>query len=181
MNFGLQGGPDLQKLAETTAPVTSPTWSGMPVLVVVLLGGLTVNFLWCLFLNVKNKTTGDYTKAATPLVGNFIFAGVAGAIWCSQFICLKTGEPAMGKTAYIGFAELLASCILFSSIIGIILGEWKGTGGKTRGLLTVGLVFLLGSAVVGGYSGKLDKAAQDAAGQAVTAPVQNATPAPPAK
>ncbi len=163
MNFGLQGGPDLQKLAETTAPVTSPTWSGMPVLVVVLLGGLTVNFLWCLFLNVKNKTTGDYTKAKTPLVGNFIFAGVAGAIWCSQFICLKTGEPAMGKTAYIGFAELLASCILFSSIIGIFLGEWKGTGGKTRGLLAIGLIFLLGSAVVGGYSGKLD---QDAAKQA---------------
>jgi len=166
MNFGLQGGPDLQKLAETTTPVTSPTWSGMPVLVVVLLGGLTVNFLWCLFLNVKNKTTGDYAKAKTPLVGNFIFAGVAGAIWCSQFICLKTGEPAMGKTAYIGFAELLASCILFSSIIGIFLGEWKGTGGKTRGLLAIGLIFLLGSAVVGGYSGKLD---QDAAKQAAPA------------
>ena len=174
MNFGLQGGPDLQRLAETTTPVTSPTWSGMPVLVVVLLGGLTVNFIWCLFLNVKNKTTGDYTKAGTPLVGNFIFAGLAGAIWCSQFICLKTGEPSMGSTAYIGFAELLASAILFSSVLGIILGEWKGTSGKTRSLLALGLVVLLGSAVVGGYSSKL-KLDQDAAKKVI--PVQVTAPA----
>jgi L-rhamnose-H+ transport protein len=132
----------------------------MPVLVIALLGGFTVNFLWCLFLNAKNKTFGDYTKKGAPLVPNVIFGAIAGAMWCSQFICLKTGEPAMGKTAYIGFAELLASAILFSSILGIILGEWKSTSGRTRGLLAFGLVLLLGSAVVGGYSGKLG---QDAA------------------
>jgi L-rhamnose-H+ transport protein len=147
----------------------------MPVLVVVLLGGLTVNLIWCLFLNVKNKTTGDYTKAATPLVGNFVFAGIAGAIWCSQFIALKTGEPSMGSTAYIGFAELLASAILFSSVIGIILGEWKGTSTRTRALLGFGLVVLLSSAVVGGYSSKL-KLDQDAAKQAVPAAIQTMTP-----
>ena len=93
MSFGLQGGGKLEQLAQTTVPVTSATWRGMPVLVVVLLGGLMVNFIWCLFLNLKNKTTGDYTKPGAPLAANFIFAGLAGAIWCSQFICFKTGEP----------------------------------------------------------------------------------------
>ena len=169
MNFGLQGGPTLTKLATTTAPVTSPTWSGMPVLVVVLLGGLTVNALWCLFLNFKNKTIGDYAKTGTPLLGNLVFAGLAGALWCSQFICLKTGEPAMGETKYIGFAMLLASAILFSSVLGIFLGEWKGTGRRTRGLLAVGLVLLLGSAVIGGVSGKLKEDAKKAAPAAVKA------------
>src|SRR5208282_1387394 len=139
---------NIQKLAETTGPVTSPTWSGMPVLVVVLLGGFVVNAVWCLFLNVKNKTTGDYVKSATPLIGNFIFAGIAGTIWCSQFICFKTGEPAMGKTAYVGWALLMASAILFSTLLGIYLGEWKGTSNRTRALLGFGLALLLLSSVL---------------------------------
>jgi L-rhamnose-H+ transport protein len=167
MNFGLQGGPDLERLALTTAPATAPTWSGMPVLVVVLLGGLTVNALWCLFLNFKNKTLGDYAKTGTPLIGNIVFAGLAGVIWCSQFICLKTAEPEMGAAKYIGFAMLMASVILFSSLLGVFLGEWKGTGRRTRTLLALGLVLLLGSAVVGGISGKLKEDAQKAAPVAV--------------
>ena len=157
MSFGLQGGGELEELAQRTVPLTSTTWRGMPVLVVVLLGGLTVNFIWCLFLNVKNKTTGDYAKPGAPLAANFIFAGLAGAIWCSQFICFKTGEPAMGKTAYVGWALLMASSILFSTLLGICLGEWKGTGNRTRGLLGFGLALLLLSSVLAGYSGKLSQ------------------------
>lgn len=134
---------------------TSRTWRGMPVLVVVLLGGFLVNFLWCLGLNAKNKTLGDYGKSGVPLAGNFVFAGLAGAIWCSQFICFKTGEPAMGETAYVGWAVLMASAILFSTIFGILLGEWRGTSGRTRGLLAAGLLLLLCSSAVAGYSGYL--------------------------
>jgi len=157
MSFGLQGGAALEKLALSTAPVTSTAWRGMPVLVVVLLGGFAVNGIWCLYLNAKNKTTGDYIKKDTPLLGNIVFAGLAGAIWCSQFICFKTGEPQMGQTAYIGWAVLMASAILFSTLLGIFLGEWKGTSGRTRGLLALGLVLLLSSTVVAAYSGKLSQ------------------------
>lgn len=155
MSFGLQGGAKIEELALLTAPVTPMAWKGMPVLVVVLLGGFTVNFLWCLFLNFKNKTTGDYTKTTAPIIANILFAGVAGAIWCSQFICFKTGEPRMGDLGYVGWAVLMASAILFSSLLGIILGEWKGTSGRTRGLLAFGLILLVVSSVIAGYSGSL--------------------------
>ena len=168
--------PTFEKLAADHAPVTSPRWSGMPVLVVVLLGGFVVNAVWCLFLNVKNKTTGDYVKSATPLVGNFIFAGLAGAIWCSQFICFKTGEPAMGKTAYVGWAVLMACQILFSSLIGVVfIREWKGTSGRTKSLLAIGLALLILTTVVSGYGGYLG---QQTAKPAAPAPVQEATPPP---
>ena len=155
LGLGLQGGATIERLARTTEPVTPVAWKGMPVLVVALLGGFAVNALWCLFLNVKNKTTGDYTKPATPLAGNFLFAGLAGAIWCSQFICFKTGEPQMGKTSYIGWAVLMASQILFSQLLGLLLGEWKNTGKKTRSLLATGLILLIASAIVAGYAGSL--------------------------
>lgn len=155
LNLGLQGGSEIEKLALITSPVTSTTWKGMPVLVIALLGGFAVNFLWCLFLNFKNKTTGDYTKSDAPVVPNIIFAGIAGAIWCMQFVCLKTAEPAMGSTAYVGWAVLMASQILFSSLLGIFLGEWKGTSSRTRSLLTAGLVALILLSVITGYSNSL--------------------------
>jgi L-rhamnose-H+ transport protein len=83
------------------------------------------------------------------------FAGMAGVIWCMQFVCFKTGEPRMGSTSYIGWAVLMASTILFSQLLGILLGEWKGTGSKTRGLLAAGLLLLIASSVLAGYAGSL--------------------------
>ncbi len=155
MNFGLQGGDTIVKLARTIEPATDPTWMGMPLLVVVLFGGFVVNGGWCLFLNAKNRSSGDYVKSAAPLASNLIFAGLAGAIWCSQLICLKTGEPAMGGLKYIGWSVMFSSMILFSTVIGIALGEWRNTSGRTRWLLTIGLLFLVASSVVSGYSGYL--------------------------
>jgi L-rhamnose-H+ transport protein len=104
---------------------------------------------------MKNKTIKDYVKAGTPLVANLIFAGIAGAIWCSQFVCFKTGEPAMGPTSYVGWALLMACQILFGSIIGILLGEWKGTSRKTKIILTAGLLLLVLTSILSGYAGSL--------------------------
>ena len=163
LGFGLVGGPTIEKLALTTQPVTPLAWAGMPVLVIALLGGFTVNFLWCLFLNAKNKTFGDYTKKDAPIVPNVIFGAIAGAIWVCQFVAFKTGAPQMGDQGYVGWAVLMASQIMFSGALGLILGEWKGTSVKTRALLGFGLAVLLGSAVLSGYSGKLG---QDTAKQA---------------
>jgi L-rhamnose-H+ transport protein len=155
MSFGLQGGPQIQQLALSTAPATSITWAGIPVLVVVLLGGFLVNGGWCVALNFKNRTLGDYANRATPVVSNLFFAAIAGIVWCLQFVCFKTGEPSMGRTSYIGWSVLMASSILFSQLLGILLGEWKGTGSKTRGLLASGLLLLIGSSVLAGYAGSL--------------------------
>lgn len=155
MNIGLQGGPSLQKLALTTAPVTPVTWAGMPVLVVVLLGGFIINGGWCLVLNFKNRTLGNYVDRSTPVAGNFFFAALAGSIWCMQFVCLKTGEPSMGKTAYIGWAVLMAASIFFSQLLGILMGEWKGTSQKTRTLLAAGLALLFASSIIAGVAGAM--------------------------
>jgi L-rhamnose-H+ transport protein len=155
MSFGLQGGPEIQKLSLTTEPATAITWAGIPVLVVVLLGGFLINGGWCVVLNIRNRTAGDYVKAGRPRINNLFFAALAGAIWCAQFVCFKTGEPQMGRTSYIGWAVLMAASILFSQLLGILLGEWKGTGKKTRGLLAAGLVLLIASSVLAGFAGSL--------------------------
>jgi len=67
MSFGLQGGSGIQKLALTMAPPTSATWAGMPVLVVVLLGGFIVNAGWCIILNIrKQRPRATTLRKASP-------------------------------------------------------------------------------------------------------------------
>jgi L-rhamnose-H+ transport protein len=154
MSFGLQGGPQIQRLAMTAAPRTPAIWAGMPVLVLVLFGGFVVNAGWCLILNVRNKTAGDYVNRQAPLLRNVFLAALAGAIWCAQFICFKTGEPMMGQIAYVGWAVLMASSILFGQLFGLVLGEWRGTSKRTIQLLIGGLLLLVGSsgiAILAGY------------------------------
>jgi len=155
MSFGLQGGPRIQELALSTKPATDLTWAGIPVLVVVLMGGFIVNGSWCLALNLKNRTASDYLADNSRQIANFSFAALSGAIWCIQFVCFKTGEPRMGATSYIGWAVLMASSILFSQLLGVLLGEWKGVGNKTRGFLASGLALLVSSAILAGYAGSL--------------------------
>lgn len=155
MSLGLQGGAAIEKLALEIQPVTSDAWKGMPVAVLALFGGFVVNGLWCLFLNLKNNTIGDYAKSNTPLINNLFFAGLAGAIWSSQFVCFKTGEPAMGSLSYVGWSVLFASSILFGTLLGMILGEWKNTSARTKMLLSLGLLLLVASSVISGLSGYL--------------------------
>jgi L-rhamnose-H+ transport protein len=61
----------------------------------------------------------------------------------------------MGDISYIGWAVLMASAILFSTILGIFLGEWKNTSTRTKTLLALGLALLVFSSVISGYSGYL--------------------------
>ncbi len=150
MNFGLQSGAALEKAA--AAAGTPAAWCGMPVLVVVLWGGLVVNVLWCLCQNAKNRTFGDYGKMAKSSAA--AWASIAGVIWACQFACQKIGEPQMGALKYIGFAVVMGSSIFFSSLLGIFMGEWKGTGARTKGCLALGILVLLVSFCVISYGSK---------------------------
>jgi L-rhamnose-H+ transport protein len=57
-SFGITAGHPINDAAiEAGTPVL---WSGLPRLIVILLGGFTTNFVWCVFLNLKNKTGYQY-------------------------------------------------------------------------------------------------------------------------
>ena len=147
MNFGLQSGGVIEKAAYdaavkagAVAPGALFAWQGMPVIMVVLWGGFTVSALWCLQQNLKNRTFGDSARATLRNVGLCVAIGV---MWVMQFVCTKAGEPLMGELKYISFAVMMASTILFSTIIGAITGEWQGTSGKTQGCLALGLAILI--------------------------------------
>src|SRR6266699_5414184 len=59
--YGLAAGDPIKAI--TIQHGTPVLWQGLPVLVVVLLGGFTTNFIWCVILNIRNKTGYQYFRS----------------------------------------------------------------------------------------------------------------------
>jgi L-rhamnose-H+ transport protein len=57
-SYGFQFGDPIAKISASHG--TGPLWVGLPVILVILLGGLTTNFIWCVMLNIKNRTGYQY-------------------------------------------------------------------------------------------------------------------------
>lgn len=159
MSFGVRAADGvITPLAKTTAPATPDLWSGLPGLVVILFGGFTVNVLWTLFLNFKNRTTGDYAKAEAPLARNYILSALAGVLWYLQMVFYTMGDSKIGDYKFSGWSVFMSAQIIFSTLWGIVLLEWKGASPRTQKLLGAGLAILVLSLVVIGYGNYLKPA-----------------------
>jgi L-rhamnose-H+ transport protein len=176
--YGLDAAGPLADLSK--AHGTSELWTGLPKLVVVLLGGFTTNFIWCLLLNFKNKTGYQYFHAVirrapptreegvaripdsrpnaverAPMLANYLFCALAGTTWYLQFFFYTMGETQMGDYKFSSWTIHMASIIIFSSLWGIALREWKGSSGFTKTLLSLGLATLVFSTMIVGYGNYL--------------------------
>lgn len=156
---------------------TDMIWTGLPKLVVVLIGGFTTNFLWCAYLHVRNGTAyqylsgtvrdghaslagagGEHGAAApgtpadgdprVPMLGNYAFSALAGTIWYLQFFFYTMGETQMGRFGFASWTLHMASIIIFSTMWGWIFHEWKGAGKKTHALIALGIGTLILSTVI---------------------------------
>jgi L-rhamnose-H+ transport protein len=189
--YGLAAGSPIKAI--TLQHGTPTLWQGLPVLVVVLIGGFTTNLLWCVALNIRNKTgyqyftadsgkyppAGDETIVETaidapsrevvehiptpkrenqnsvPMLANYFFCALAGTTWYFQFFFYTMGETQMGRYGFSSWTLHMASIIIFSTLWGIGLKEWNGSGSSAKRLLTLALLLLVGSTVIVGYGNYL--------------------------
>jgi len=189
--YGLAAGDPIKAI--TIQHGTPTLWQGLPVLVVLLAGGFTTNFIWCLILNIRNRTGYQYfsseirghvperseehiletatdapaeemavavavdEKAATraPMLANYFFSALAGTTWYFQFFFYTMGETQMGRYKFSSWTLHMASIIIFSSLWGIGLKEWKGAGSRAGWRLAIALMLLVGSTVIVGYGNYL--------------------------
>jgi L-rhamnose-H+ transport protein len=59
--YGLASGDPIKAL--TLKHGTKELWQGLPVLVVVLIGGFATNFIWCAILLMRNRTAHQYFRS----------------------------------------------------------------------------------------------------------------------
>lgn len=152
-SFGLTAGQPIARLAAASG--TNPLFVNNAILVVVLAGGLTTNALWCIFLNIRNKTYTDYLNPTLPALRNVLFCALAGATWYFQFFFYGMGDSQMGEYRFSGWTLHMAFIIAFSSMWGLLLHEWRGTSLATRRAITLGIGVVLLSTVVVGYGNYL--------------------------
>ncbi len=153
MAFGLAAGKPIAELAVERG--ADPLWQNNVVLVIVLLGGLTTNLVWTVYLNIKNKTGGDYTNKSTPLLSNYIFSAMAGVTWYLQFFFYGMGSTQMGKYDFSSWTLHMAFIIIFSNLWGLYFREWQGSSVRTFRIMIVGISVVILSTVVVGYGNYL--------------------------
>jgi len=190
--YGLAAGKPLADLSKAALLERggSDLWQNLPVLVVVLWGGFTTNFVWCVILNIRNRSTHEYLNlrptataevsaaegmmlsaapgevgvqdsrtsapaAPAPLLNNYFFSALAGVTWYFQFFFYSMGQTKMGSYEFSSWTLHMASIIIFSTLWGIVLHEWKGTSRRTHLLIGIGLAVLIGSTVIVGYGNYL--------------------------
>ena len=154
-NFGLEAGKPMADTANEIWKLAHPgegnfLYQNNVTYVVILWGGLTTNFIWCMILNARNKTFADYTNKKTPLLSNYIFAALAGTTWFLQFFFYGMGESKLGNGASSWILHM-AFIILVADMWGLILKEWKGVSKKTIVTITAGIVIIILSVLLVGY------------------------------
>jgi L-rhamnose-H+ transport protein len=188
--FGLDAGNPIKAL--TLSHGTSQMWQGLPVLVLVMGGGFTTNFVWCAILHLRNKSAGEYlripananhasasehppienpTDAASTEMAlefnpapkvklsiswNYVFSAIAGATWYMQFFFYTMGETQMGRYKFSSWTLHMASIMIFSTLWGIALKEWRGVSTRTKTLVFLTLLTLVGSTMIVGYGNYLE-------------------------
>lgn len=153
MAYGIKAGKPIADLA--IAHGSADLWQNTPVFIVILLGGFTTNFIWCVGLNFKNGTGRDYVTFDATLIPNYIFCALAGVTWYLQFMFYGMGTTKMGAYDFSSWTIHMAFIIIFSTTWGLILREWRGSSKRTQGMVYAGIAVLVISTIVVGYGNYL--------------------------
>jgi len=159
------GKPIAEHAVASGAP---PVFQNFPVMIIALAGGFTTNFIWCLALNIRNKTWRDYGGAVSAggggryerlpgsvLAVNYLFSTLAGITWYFQFFFYGMGTTQMGKYDFSSWTIHMAFIIVFSNIWGLAFHEWRGSSRRTRRVILAGILVLVASSVVIGLGNAL--------------------------
>jgi len=98
-----------------------------------------------------------------PLGANWLFCILAGTLWYLQFFFYQMGESQMGAYKFSSWTLHMASIIIFSTLWGIYFKEWRGAQARTKMLVVLMLLFLVGSTVIIGLGNKKSADAEAAA------------------
>lgn len=151
-NFGIEAGKPMAD--EAVRQGFNPLFQNNVTYIVILWGGLTTNFIWCMYLNFKNKSFKDYTNSATPISKNIMFSAIAGTMWFLQFFFYGMGESKLGNGASSWILHM-ATIILTANFWGFYLKEWTGVSKKTFRTFLLGIALILASIFIVGIGNSL--------------------------
>jgi L-rhamnose-H+ transport protein len=143
IGFAFSGGILHRSMEFGARPLTAPyaAWA------LILSGGFLPNIFYPVYQLSRRRTWPAFRK------GNWrreFALGVAMALlWLGAIFSYGIGATLVGKYGTsVGFTLYIAATVLTSNVIGVAMGEWKGSSSGTFKLLAVGFAMIVASVVI---------------------------------
>ena len=149
-NLGLSAGIPIRNAVVSAG--AKDLFAQNPVTLLVTTGGFFTNMIYCLYMNRKNKTSGEVRRSkGSVLANNLLFCALAGLLWYSQFFGLGMGQSFFKADSVMmafSWSILMSLNVVFSNVWGILLKEWKGSGKRAILFLAFGMGVLIFSLII---------------------------------
>jgi len=151
--FGIAAGDPIKQNA--IANGAAPQWASSPIFFVELLGGITVNLIYCLAMNRRNRTFNDYRHAENKktLKTNYAFSALVGVLWYLQFVFYGMAAFYMGPYSFANWSVHMSFMVVASNLWGYYYKEWTNTTRATIRLNTAGIAILVIAGIIMGAAG----------------------------
>jgi L-rhamnose-H+ transport protein len=124
LNFSFAFGRDI--VASAIKQGAHPAGAANAVWALALFGGFISNAGYCIVKLTRQKTWGGFAKKDT--LNHWFLASVMGVLWIGGTLLYGWGATALGNLgAVIGWPVFQATTIIFSSLWGLVQGEWRNS------------------------------------------------------
>jgi L-rhamnose-H+ transport protein len=140
VNFGLAfGGPLLDAAKRHGA---AELWAGNAVWLPLMLAGSIPNFVYCVYLLRKNKSADRYARPGTA--SYWVLAAIMAFFWFASTALYGIATGKLGSWGTIlGWPLFMSLIVITASVLGIVTGEWKGSGRRPVRIQVAGVAVLV--------------------------------------
>jgi L-rhamnose-H+ transport protein len=149
-----------QPIADVAAKYGAGQFQGNVIYIFANAGTFLSTAIYCIYLHIKERTFVEYKKLAkekrsSVLSINYAMALITGILWYSQFFFYGLGHTRMGPYKFSSWGIHMIMLVLFSSVVGLVLKEWKGVKIKTKWTLAIAVIILVFAILVLTYGNYL--------------------------
>ncbi|HWR15713.1 MAG TPA: L-rhamnose/proton symporter RhaT [Terriglobales bacterium] len=140
MNFGVAfGGPIIDAAANSG---TKPVWAINAIWLPLMMAGSIPNIFYCVYLMRKNNTGKRFSEQGTGSYWGLAF--IMAAFWFGSTLLYGISTGKLGELgAVLGWPLFMSLIVITASLLGILTGEWKGTGKTPLRIQIAGVAVLV--------------------------------------
>ncbi|MCO5236352.1 MAG: rhamnose:proton symporter [Chitinophagaceae bacterium] len=153
-----------QPVADVAAKYGAGNLQGNVIYIFSNTGAFVTTALYCIYLHNKNRSWREYRSVLSEkpnadgskwLGINYGLAVLTGVLWYTQFFFYGLGHTRMGAYKFTSWAVHMIMLVMISTVIGIILKEWKGVKRHTTRMLALALIVLVAAVLTITYGNYL--------------------------
>ncbi len=145
VGLGVEWGDSIRKAARfATAP---EMWTPNAIWLPLMVAGAIPNLIYCIYLMRKNKTGNRFKEAGTGLY--WLFAAIMAFFWFASTLMYGISAGKMGTLGgAVAWPLFMSLIVIVASVVGVLTGEWKGTGKGPVRIQLAGVAVLIAAVIV---------------------------------